>query len=107
MKEETTVINRRLEDGETVYIGRKHGHPHHYGNPFIIGLHGTREGVITKFDLWLRGVAYQNVEPERCKWIPKNLHLLQGGVLGCWCKPKPCHGDVYIQLLKEMGEKEK
>jgi hypothetical protein len=22
--------------------------------------------------------------------------------LGCWCSPKPCHGDVLIELIKNL-----
>ena len=24
-------------------------------------------------------------------------------VLACWCKPKACHGDVLIKIMKERG----
>ena len=27
------------------------------------------------------------------------LPELRGKVLGCWCKPGPCHGDILIELL--------
>ena len=26
---------------------------------------------------------------------------LNGKVLGCWCKPSACHGDILIKLFKE------
>lgn len=29
------------------------------------------------------------------------LHELEGKVLGCWCKPGPCHGDVIVELLQK------
>jgi hypothetical protein len=29
------------------------------------------------------------------------LEELDGLVLGCWCKPNKCHGDVLIKLLNE------
>jgi len=32
------------------------------------------------------------------------LHELKNKVLGCWCKPNPCHGDILIKLLKEKSE---
>jgi hypothetical protein len=25
---------------------------------------------------------------------------LRGKSLVCFCKPKPCHGDIYVQILK-------
>lgn len=100
----TQIVNRRIDDSETVYIGRSNKSQFHYGNPFIIGIHGDRKKVIEKFDLWLRGYAYGVVEPERREWILKNLDKLDGQVLGCWCVPQPCHGEVYLQLLKERSE---
>ena len=29
-----------------------------------------------------------------------DLDELKGKILGCWCKPNKCHGDVLIKLLK-------
>ncbi|CAF1261441.1 unnamed protein product [Adineta ricciae] len=29
-----------------------------------------------------------------------DLHELEGKRLGCWCKPKPCHGDILCELFK-------
>lgn len=28
----------------------------------------------------------------------KDLHELKGKVLGCWCAPNSCHGDVLTEL---------
>ncbi|PCR16422.1 hypothetical protein CQA65_30160, partial [Klebsiella pneumoniae] len=27
---------------------------------------------------------------------------LDGKVLGCWCKPRPCHGDVYVKVVNRI-----
>jgi hypothetical protein len=27
-----------------------------------------------------------------------SLDELRGLVLGCWCAPRPCHGDVLVRL---------
>lgn len=41
----------------------------------------------------------------------RNSHLydeleeLDGKVLGCWCKPAKCHGDILIKLLREKLKK--
>ena len=102
----TRLANLKNGDSYTKYIGRHSGHPHHYGNPFIIGVHGSRDEVVNKCDLWLRGVAYTDIESKRREWILKNLLDLEGEVLGCWCTPLPCHGNIYIQLLKERKEGE-
>jgi hypothetical protein len=34
-----------------------------------------------------------------------DLDELNGKVLGCWCAPEGCHGDVLFKLLKEKNEK--
>lgn len=33
------------------------------------------------------------------KELLKHLHELEGCTLGCWCKPKACHGDVLVELI--------
>lgn len=40
------------------------------------------------------------------KKLMNDLHELEGKVLGCWCKPKACHGDVLVELVSEMREGE-
>jgi hypothetical protein len=67
-----------------VYIGR----PSKWGNPFVVGKHGTREQVIERYERWLLGNdALMAALPE-----------LRGKVLGCWCAPRACHGDVLVGL---------
>jgi len=31
-----------------------------------------------------------------------SLHELKGKRLGCFCKPKLCHGDVLVELINDM-----
>jgi hypothetical protein len=69
-----------------VYIGR----PSKWGNPFVIGKDGTREEVIAKYEAWLKE------HPELMAALPE----LQGKVLGCWCAPEACHGDVLARLAE-------
>ena len=59
-----------------------------WGNPFRIGKDGSREEVIEKYR------AYILRRPH----LLAQLETLQGQVLGCWCKPKACHGDVLAEL---------
>ncbi|AUG88038.1 ribonucleoside-diphosphate reductase subunit [Klebsiella phage May] len=28
--------------------------------------------------------------------------IMDGKVLGCWCKPRPCHGDVYVKVVNRI-----
>lgn len=68
-----------------------------WGNPFVIGRDGTREEVIAKYRQWIP------TQPH----LMNSLHELKDKILGCWCKPNQCHGDVLIELVeKYVNEKE-
>lgn len=67
-----------------VYIGR----PSPWGNPFAIGPAGTRAQVIAKYRAWIV------TQPHLMRRLPE----LKGKVLGCWCAPEACHGDVLVEL---------
>ena len=70
-----------------VYIGR----PSIWGNPFEIGKDGTRSEVIRKFEDW---ILYS---PD-AQHLRVQLPSLTNKILGCWCAPKACHGDVLVNL---------
>ena len=95
----TKVVNCRFEPHD-IYIGRRKDTNEHFGNPFKIGPKCSREEAIQSFRMWIRGYDFPKVEPERRKWILENLHKLKDKILGCWCKPLTCHGDVYVELLE-------
>lgn len=80
------VVNLRREPYDE-YIGR--GSP--WGNPFVIGPDGSREEVVEKYEAWVRE------QPD----LIGRLDELKGKRLGCFCKPRACHGDVLIRLLEE------
>ena len=80
-----TVHCRRKYD---VYIGR----PSKWGNPFFIGEDGSRKDVIDK---------YEKDILSRLDLLA-DLHELRGKTLGCWCKPKLCHGDVLAKLANSL-----
>jgi hypothetical protein len=75
-----------------VYIGRgrcpRTAKPGRWGNPFRIGPDGDRQEVIARYAAWLS----QEVDSERITLA--DLAALDGEVLGCWCAPEPCHGEV-------------
>jgi len=85
----TTVVNIRKTKEYDVYIGR----PSPFGNPFIIGKDGTRDEVVAKY----RPYFYRRM--ARDMLFRAAVHSLAGKVLGCYCKPKPCHGDVIAEYL--------
>lgn len=75
-----------------VYIGR----PSRWGNPFSENPRSSaevkvssREEAIACYEEWLR----QN--PDIVEDIRREL---RGKVLGCWCSPSPCHGDVIARI---------
>lgn len=62
-----------------------------YGNPYKIGRDGNRAEVIAR---------YQDEHLPSRPDLTARLSELHGKVLGCWCHPEPCHGDV---LAAEAG----
>lgn len=83
---QTKVVNLRT-DKYTKYIGR--GSP--LGNPFRIGKDGTRKEVIQKF-------KQHFLNDPKLQLIAKTY---KGEILGCFCKPLPCHGDIIVEFLNE------
>jgi hypothetical protein len=60
-----------------------------WGNPFVIGLDGTRTEVLKKYEKWIQS------QPELLVALPelKGYHLL------CHCAPLRCHGDILLRLV--------
>ena len=71
-----------------VYIGRGSK----WGNPYRIGVDGTRGEVIEKY----RDYILNNKE------LLDDLPELKGKILGCWCSPKRCHGEVLLELIEQQ-----
>jgi Domain of unknown function (DUF4326) len=71
-----------------LYIGR----PSKWGNPFVVGRHGTREECIAQYECYL-------LENEE---LMAAIVELRGLVLGCWCAPQRCHGDVLMRLANSV-----
>lgn len=95
VKKKNKIVNCRNAQYD-VYIGR----PSKWGNPFthkksnIIDTNSEdREDSIKKYEEWIRY--------GEGKYLLEQLHELEGKILGCWCKPKKCHGDILIKLLNE------
>lgn len=72
------------KDEFDIYIGR----PSKWGNPFTIGQDGTREEVIDKYSVWIKDQTD----------LMDSINELQGKILGCWCAPEKCHGDILSDL---------
>jgi hypothetical protein len=59
-----------------------------WGNPFEIPDDGHRDTVIGAYT-----THYLPHKPSLLAALPD----LRGKILGCWCAPLPCHGDILIQ----------
>ncbi|MGB8834159.1 MAG: DUF4326 domain-containing protein [Candidatus Sulfotelmatobacter sp.] len=85
----TTVVNRRRTHAYGVYIGRAYSmipeSPYH--NPYHLGADGDRDEVILKF------AVYWYAEEQRAL-RERSRRELPFRVLGCWCAPEKCHGDI-------------
>lgn len=84
---ERLIFNRHHGDAppNAVYIGRGSD----WGNPYVIGPDGTREDVIRKYEVIVKG-AYGLMTTSN----KERLSSLHGKPLECFCYPRPCHGEV-------------
>ena len=65
-----------------------------WANPYKVDKNGL-EYCLVLYESWLR----DKLEREGVEEFMK----LKGKTLGCWCKPKRCHGDIIIKLLEELA----
>jgi len=90
-----TVVNKHYEAYD-VYIGRGS----RLGNlrPINDAIGDTREVVIA----WYRGWLWDQIKQGNITL--SYLRSLDGKRLGCFCKPRPCHGDVVVAAVKWAKE---
>ncbi len=90
--------NSYIGRGGTVFIGdRSFSYPgSKWGNPFKPSKHNTKEQRIRQYEEYIR----ERIERES---LQKELLSMKGKVLGCWCKPEGCHGDVLVRLIEELS----
>lgn len=73
----------------TVYVGRGSK----WGNPFVVGEHGTAEECVEKFAM---DIGWHN---SRLGFDLEDIEELRGKNLACWCKDgAPCHADVLLEI---------
>lgn len=101
--EEERDLLKRLRAGETVVATLRGPHNNliewsdaaglymridrrtEWGNPFEMPADGDRDTVIANY-----AEHYLPYKPS----LLSKVDTLRGKVLGCWCAPEPCHGDV-------------
>lgn len=105
----TKVVKIKKPKNYDVYIGRSIGCDMDFGNPFshIKGslaevIVKTREESIQAFEDWLNGIDYLDLNPDKRKYILSNLPKLKDKVLGCFCKPQKCHGDILANMADKL-----
>ena len=86
----TYVVNMSKTHAFDVHIDRQTM----WGNPNHIGPDMPREAAIRAYRDHLKLNPYL---------IRKARQELAGKVLGCWCKPAPCHGDI-LAYVANGGE---
>lgn len=62
-----------------------------WGNPYVLGRDGDRDRVIELYRTWIH-------HPHQAELKAAIIQELKGEVLGCWCTPKPCHGDILAEI---------
>ena len=96
------VVHLKIKNGTIVqncdvYIGRAWNmggwklNQSIWHNPFSAKQYG-RDECINKYEHYIRS------KPE----LLNQLKTLRGKVLGCWCHPLKCHGDVLARLVNEL-----
>jgi hypothetical protein len=75
-----------------------------WGNPFIVGVHGTRAECVELYRLMLAelmAMGNANLEEQRIARAHLVAHIteLRGKDLACWCNSDgPCHADALLEI---------
>jgi hypothetical protein len=90
----TTVVHIK-KDPYDVYIGRGSK----WGNPY-----SHREGTLASFVVKTRREAIDKYEEYLLNnsELMESLKELKGKTLGCFCKPKSCHGDILAKYADRI-----
>lgn len=80
-----------------------------WGNPFIVGKHGTRERCVELYRYLMGGylcLCGNAAEQERARnYVGNNRELLRGKNLACWCPPnQPCHADILLEIVNAKND---
>lgn len=98
-----TVVNKYKYEGDYIYIGRGSV----YGNPFPMNGENDRDACIEKYYQYFKKIMSSDNKNSLSNTALKTAILTlvsrvyQGEhiTLGCFCKPKSCHGDVIKRFI--------
>jgi hypothetical protein len=65
-----------------------------WGNPFLLIADGERQTVVENYQWYL----------ERKPSLLAKVNSLQGKVLGCWCYPELCHGEILEDYANDTAD---
>lgn len=100
----TRVVNLHHDPRYDVYIGRTgRGFDGYFGNPVLPGerckrcdrIHYAPAQTLRCFEQYM--LERMANDPEYLE----RVRGLRGKVLGCFCVPSPCHGQVYVSWLEK------
>jgi hypothetical protein len=82
-----------------------------WGNPFTVGVAGTRARCVQLFDYMCGGYFCISRAPTLeaqgayITMAKRDLHELRGRNLACWCPlDQPCHADALLRAANHGGE---
>lgn len=103
----TTKVVRKGVKNYNIYIGR----PSHWGNPWshkdgtLAKMKvNTPEEAVENYKKWLWGIDFTDYAQDQRWWILDHLGDLRNQILGCYCKPNVCHGDVLADIVNNWDE---
>lgn len=83
-----------------------------WGNPFVVGKHGTREQCVDLFHKMLAGYICisrgppMKVQEQYRAMVTADRDELRGKNLACWCSPDaPCHADHLLKIKHKRRAK--
>jgi len=97
----TVVQDCQLYVGRALHMGGWHLAASPWANPYKLALGekdtpAARQALLDRYEVYVRG------RPDLMTRLPE----LAGRTLGCFCKPKLCHGDVLVKLVGECQQQQ-
>lgn len=87
-----------------------------FGNPFVVGVHGTRAECVSRFEYLLAGYVCLGLGKDKdgewhadkqlayTKMLRRDRRHLIGKNLACWCPPdQPCHADILLRVARRAA----
>lgn len=79
-----------------------------WGNPFVVGEHGSRAYCVDLYRLLMSGWVCVScglpvgVQEASYAYVKRNRHRIKGKNLACWCPlNQPCHADVLLEIAND------